>query len=103
MRLNNFTILAGNAANETDEELISTGSVSPTDVSLESHPDQRYTFSSNFGNEDTESPYGNVHAYNTAYVSTETELSITQSLGTRPIGTAKSSFISIMNSTVPGG
>jgi len=103
MRLNNFAIMAGNAANETDPSLVSTGSASPADVALKSNPDQRYSFSSNFGNDTTDDPYGNVHLYNVSRTSTETELSITQSLGILPAGAAKSSFISIMNSNTPGG
>jgi len=103
MRLNNFTIMTGDAANETESELVSTGSISPADIALKSHPNQRYTFSSNFGNDVTEVPYGNVHLYNVSRTSTETELSITQSLGMLPEGAAKSSFVSIMNSNTSGG
>jgi hypothetical protein len=102
MRLGNFTILAGNAGAETDPELVSTGSSSAADIALDRKTNEQYTFSANHGSEDNEFPYGNVNLYNVSRISTSTELSVTQSLGTPLAGTVKTSFISIANGEFGG-
>jgi hypothetical protein len=97
MRLFNFVIIAGNAGGQTDPELVATGTSGPTDAAAGEVPISTHVFASNFGDDTTDSPYGNLHLYDVSRTITAAEISVTQSLGAPMTGQVKSSFMVVMN------
>jgi len=101
VRLKNFSILTGPRVTVTDPPntsgdpwVISSSSVGSEVEGLDRSVSNRFfAFSTHFGDDTDENPYGNINVFNSASVSTSTDLALSQSISATTTGSVKASFL----------
>jgi len=101
MRLFNFTITEGRVtvadltATSPTPNLVVSGVNGTGVAALDRASTNLYTFSSHFGDDTDEDPYGNTRLYNSGVVNTSTELAMSQSFSSPVTGSAIAGFVFI--------
>ena len=109
MRLFNYTFVAGSKTISELENtlpssnLVTSGVVEPGNSQLDKKAGGAIgMFATPFGNDDTESPYGNSRLYNVGRVNTTLETSLSQSFSAPMTGSAHADFVFIIESNYRG-
>ena len=107
MRLSNFSILTGPKVTVSDVAAageIASGSRGSevTDLDRKSTPGIFTGMMTHYGDDNDENPYGNANFFDGTKVNTETELELSQSLGSPITGSAEASFLFIVEKNFRG-
>ncbi|HIE84571.1 MAG TPA: hypothetical protein EYQ00_12335 [Dehalococcoidia bacterium] len=109
MRLFNFAIVAGTkevtALESTlpTRNLVVSGVIGQDNLDLDKKQNGAFlSFATHFGNDTSESPYGNTKLYNVSRVNTDVETSLSQSFSAEITGSAKADFIFIIETNNRG-